>query len=72
MKYNNQLAGIANELNVKVENYKDKTVDIDRATNSEQKEFDTAKKKIQKDYDITLSKGLTSISQKLQQDLKNI
>ena len=71
-KHNNHLVEISKELNVKVENYKGKTVDIDRATSNEQKGFDIAKKQIQKDYEIALSKGVLIINQKLQQDLKNI
>ncbi len=71
-KYNNHLVEISKELNAKIENYKGQTVDIDRATNNEQKNIDIAKKQIQQDYDTALSKKLLIINQKLQQDLKNI
>jgi len=72
LKFNNNLTSILNELRVKEENYNTKTSEIDRAINNEQKAFDTAKKQIQRDYEAALSKGLSIINQKLQQDLKNI
>lgn len=72
LTYNNHLTRVSNELTVKVENYKAKTVEIDRATKEEQRSFENDKKQVQKDYDLSLSKGLSIINQKLQQDLKNI
>ena len=72
LTYNNHLTKVSNELTVKAENYKVKTVEVDRATNEEQRSFENIKKQIQKDYDVSLSKGLSIINQKLQQDLKNI
>lgn len=72
LKYNNSLTRVSNELSVKAENYKEKSSEVEKATNEESKSFDAAKKQMKRDYEAALSKGLSIISQKLQQDLKNI
>ena len=71
-KYNNHLTRVSNELKVKAENYRVKTVEVDKAEKEESRSFDTAKKQAQKNYDSALEKGLSIINQKLQQDLRNI
>ncbi len=59
-------------MKVKAENYRVKTVEVDKAEKEESRSFDTAKKQAQKNYDSALEKGLSIINQKLQQDLRNI
>ena len=72
IKYNNHLIRVSNELKDKAENYRVKTVEVDKAEKEESRSFDIAKKQIQKNYDFALEKGLSIINQKLQQDLRNI
>jgi len=71
-KYNDHLTKVTNEFKVKQENYKVKTVEVEKATNEKNKTFDASKKQAQKNYDVSLSSGLSTINQKLQQDLKKV
>jgi hypothetical protein len=71
-RHNNKLVQISKELNEKVSKYKINTVDVDRATEDETNKFDSDKQQVQRNYDNDLSKGLFAISQKLQNDIKNI
>ncbi len=72
LKYENHLKRVSSEHNVKIDKYKVNTVEIDRETNAEQRTFETAKKQIKKNHDDALAKGLATINQKLQQDIRNI
>ena len=72
MRNSNRFATIANEFNAKTEKYRNNTTEVDQATNNEQNSFEEAKKLAQKNYDATLSKGLSVIKNKLENDLKNI
>ena len=71
-KYRNHLSRVANELRVKIENYRVKTIEVEKETNEKIKNFDSSKKVSKKNYDTILAKGLANINQKLQQDIKKI
>ena len=57
---------------MKIENYRVKTIEVEKETNEKIKNFDSSKKVSKKNYDTILAKGLANINQKLQQDIKKI
>ena len=69
-KYNDSTRSHAATLNQQQDKYEANVQDIDKKQVAETKQFEAEQSRVQKEYDIELKKGLVSIKNKLEADIK--
>jgi len=71
-KESNQVKNTKSDFNKSEIAYRTKISEIDKELRSETKNFETAKKVVKKNYDLSLSKHLNELTIKLQGDIKTV
>ena len=71
-KESNKIQKAKDEFDAKEGKYKANISEIDKASGNEAKNFETNKKAVKRDYELSLAKCIGELNIKLQQDIKSM